>query len=162
MPRINPQIRMFYKFYFCFANLALLIASVAQGAAVKYGNKSAQLAESFAKPMQCIIGSLEQEGYKAREVGCFATRPRNRSAHPTGHACDVDQTARNVTQVNRLGAEVQKSIAQSCQAVSGCIWPNPDCGHFEARSAPYSPAGAGVGGSHYYGEKYASHPVRRR
>ncbi|MGZ3686061.1 MAG: hypothetical protein ACXVCI_19555 [Bdellovibrionota bacterium] len=153
---------MFNKFYFIFAIATLLLPALSQAATVKYGNKAVGIAPNFAQPMQCIVDKLKQQNYNPKSIGCYAQRPKNRSAHPTGHACDVDQTARNVTGVNRIGSSAQTSIAKGCQAVSGCQWGrNPDCGHFEARSAPYSPAGAGVS-MHYYGNNYASHPVKRR
>lgn len=158
---------MQHKFHLIIVAAALLIAPIAEaGGSLKYTNrrgatKSVGISESFSNPMQCVVQKLESKGYHANDIGCFGTRPRNRSAHPTGHACDVDQTARDVTQLNQIGRAAQKEFAQDCGAVSGCIWRNSDCGHFEARSAPYSAAGAGIT-NHYYGEAYASHPVRRR
>lgn len=148
----------------------------AQSAKIVYGrNKSAQLADGFAKPMQCVIQALQSRSYIPRDVGCFGARPHNASAHPTGHACDVDQTGRDIT---RLGGRVrgvnkpggvpwrdQISLAQNCNAVSGCAWPpirgraGPDCGHFEARSKMgYVRAGSRI---YRYGNKYAAHPTRR-
>jgi hypothetical protein len=74
----------------------------------------------------------------------------------------VDQSSRDVTGLNRAFSRKQQiSIAQGCKAVSGCIWRNPDCGHFEQISAPYSKSGARVG-RHFYGEQYASHPGKKR
>jgi len=150
------------------AGVCATAAIAGGGGRVTYGSKSVALAASFQKPMQCVLDSLKKKGYTPRDVGCFGFRPGNASAHPSGHACDVDQTARNVTRLNRsMGpanrGSPQVGLASSCGAVSGCIWRHPDCGHFEAKSAPYSPAGTRPGGGgHYYGERYASHPMKRR
>jgi hypothetical protein len=130
---------------------------------VHYANKSVAIANSFEDHMQCVLDRLKDKQYVPRDVGCFGSRPNNRSAHPTGHACDVDQTARNVTRLNgRVEKSVQIQIAKTCKAVSGCSWTrtkhSPDCGHFEAMGKEgYVAAG---GGHHYSG--YDRHPVRRR
>lgn len=127
--------------------------------------RSLAIAGSFQNPMQCIVNKLEKMGYRARDIGCFGARPHNRSAHPTGHACDVDQSGRNVTTLNRkFSYRQQIDLAKGCEkAVSGCNWRrNPDCGHFEQKSAPYSRSGARVASHHRYGERYASHPTKKR
>jgi hypothetical protein len=129
----------------------LFYSSPVEAAGVSYQGKREAIAPSFARPMQCIIDAIQAAGYRPREVGCFGTRPGNRSAHPSGHACDIDQTSRNVTGLNRsFNRAAQNRIAERCNAVSGCKWRNPDCGHFEQRSAPYSRAGAPVGGRRYH------------
>lgn len=136
-------------------------ARPASGASVQYGSKNVSLAQSFQQPMQCVLDQLKQKQYVPKDVGCFGSRPHNASAHPTGHACDVDQTDRNVTRLNgKVSKDDQIQVAQDCKAVSGCQWPkSPDCGHFEALGKEgYVAAGAG---SHYY-PGYESHPVRRR
>lgn len=141
---------------------ALPVSAHADGK-ISYGNgKSVGISADWGDKMQCVINTLEhKEGkgegfpqYDPKDVGCFAERPKNRSAHPTGHACDVDQTGRNETKLNVISSADQQKLAESCEVVSGCKWRNPDCGHFEMRSAPYSAAGAPVdGGSHVYGGK---------
>jgi hypothetical protein len=129
---------------------------------ITYGRgRHVSAAPRFVSPMQCIVNKIQSMGYQPRDIGCFGYRPHNRSAHPTGHACDVDQTSRNKTRLNAISRNQQISVAQGCKAVSGCRWRNPDCGHFEAMSAPYSPAGARAGG-HHYGEKYAKRPVHKK
>ena len=150
--------------YFLFLAIAELSALPAfgGGSAVTYGRKHVALAPDFQRPMQCVLDQLKQSRYNPKDVGCFGYRPGNASAHPTGHACDVDQTGRNRTSLNKsMSSGNQKQLAIGCHAVSGCKWKHPDCGHFESFSAPYSRAGTPAG-SHYYGPKYASHPLRRR
>lgn len=145
---------------------ALFLLSTAPAFAngtVHYGRRRVALANSFQQPMQCVLDKLSQQGYGPRSVGCFGYRPHNASAHPTGHACDVDQTGRDITRLNHfLSRRGQIQVASSCRAVSGCKWRHPDCGHFEARSAPYSRAGTRPGGRRHYYRGYSHHPVRRR
>jgi|GEM_PF-5005433 len=133
----------------------------AAGSQIVYrGNKRVSLAPSFAGPMQCVAKKIEELGFKPKDIGCFGHRPSNRSAHPSGHACDVDQWGRNLTMLNKkFSSRQQIEIAKGCQAVSGCMWRNPDCGHFEQRSAPYSAAGARVGPHRYAG--YDGRPVSK-
>lgn len=168
MPNVKNK---WFVFYSVLLSLAIM-CSEAQSASIQFGsrNKRVNLAPRFQEPMQCIVQKLQGRGYTPRDIGCFGFRRKNASAHPNGHACDVDQTARDVT---RLGGrrrsrgpvawQDQINIASGCNAVSGCKWRNPDCGHFEARSAPYSRAGTPVGGRSYkYGKKYSSRPVKYR
>ncbi|MGZ3701716.1 MAG: hypothetical protein ACXWSD_07975, partial [Bdellovibrionota bacterium] len=88
------------------------------GATVNYGNRHVALAPDFQPAMQCVLTQLAGKGYTPRDVGCFGFRPGNASAHPTGHACDVDQTGRNLTSLNRpfppRGGE-QQAIAEGCR-----------------------------------------------
>lgn len=152
-----------FKFVTC-AAITFVSAGPAFAGQINYGaqQKKVALAESFQQPMQCVIDKLKQRSgaYIPKDVGCFGTRPNNPSAHPTGHACDVDQTGRDKTALNgSVPRPEQIQIAEGCEAVSGCVWRNPDCGHFEQRSAPYSPSGTGT---HYYGEGYADHHVSPR
>lgn len=134
----------------------------AAGSQITYGKgKRVSSAPSFAGPMQCVASKIEELGYKTREIGCFGHRPKNRSAHPTGHACDVDQWGRDLTGLNKvLSRKKQIEVAKGCKAVSGCIWRSPDCGHFEQMSAPYSQAGARVGSHRYAG--YEGRPTKKR
>ena len=105
------------------------------GNRIRFGaGKSVEAAPAFVKPMQCIVKWLGIYGYKPKNIGCLGARPHNRSAHPTAHACDVDQTSRDVADVNKkVSATQQSALALRCNAVSGCSWGNRDCGHFEAR-----------------------------
>jgi hypothetical protein len=154
----------FHPILFALLILAFLTSAPSQAgaASVTYNGRSVAIGGSFQRPMQCILDTVKARKYHARSVGCFGSRPGNASAHPTGHACDVDQTSRNRTSLNaRFSSSAQIQIARGCSGVSGCQWHrNPDCGHFEQRSAPYSRAGAPVA-NHLYA-RYASHPVTRR
>lgn len=122
---------------------------------VKYSkNKRAAIAISFEQPMQCVIDELKNKGFNPRAVGCFGFRPNNRSKHPSGHACDVDQWGRNLTMLNKyFSVGTQINMANKCNAASGCKWRNKDCGHFESRSAPNLRAGAAIARRDYYGPK---------
>jgi hypothetical protein len=162
----------------CLNLLAAFVAVVSASSAhadgkVNYGEegrkKNVGIADSFKEPMQCILDALQDPSkslnpgnrpFKPSDVGCFGTRAHNASAHPTGHACDVDQSARDVTKLNgTLSSAAQISLADNCKAVSGCVWRNSDCGHFEQMSAPYSPTGTGL---HHYGEEFRDHPLAKR
>jgi hypothetical protein len=77
---------------------------------------------------QCLIAGLEQVGYHIVTLGGYGQRP-NPSAHPTGCALDVNQTARNRT-LRPLPANAT-AIAHKCGLVHGAEWRNPDGGHFE-------------------------------
>ena len=129
------------------------------GDKVRYsGAKQVSTAPAFRAPMQCIVKGLAAAGYRPKEIGCFGSRPNNRSAHPTGHACDVDQTSRDKAAVNSVVSPGRQSaIAQQCQAVSGCSWGDRDCGHFEARGKKgYVDAGTrpgSAGRTHRYSKK---------
>jgi hypothetical protein len=122
-------------------------------------HKPMKLADSFEKAMKCVVKKIQEDHkYFAKDIGCFGTRPHNPSAHPTGHACDIDQTARDKTLLNsRIMRADQINLAKDCEAVSGCQWRNPDCGHYEQKSAPYSPSGTGI--HHYAG--YERHQYSR-
>lgn len=145
----------------------LIGLSSAQAATVQYGNQRVALASSFQSPMQCVLNSLKSRSYTPRRggVGCFGYRPHNRSAHPGGYACDVEQSGRNITTLNRhFSYSQQISMAVGCKAVSGCKWrgrKGPDCGHFEQRSAPYFRSGTPPGGRKYYYKK-AKYKKRRK
>lgn len=130
---------------------------------ITYANgKRVGLNPKFAVPMQCVSDKLFEIGYRPRDIGCFGYRPNNRSAHPTGHACDVDQTGRDRTRLLKtVSRSKQIAVAKDCKAVSGCVWRNPDCGHFEQMSAPYSRSGTRIG-IHYYGETPRKTKKRRR
>lgn len=142
-------------------------ARAAIGAVTVNGQK-VPLAASFQSPMQCILDTVQKYGYQPGRggVGCFGTRPGNRSAHPGGYACDVDQTSRDVTRLNRrFNSKQQVAIAESCKGVSGCKWrgrKGSDCGHFEQRSAPYFRAGTPSGlRSYHYGKRNSNFKRRR-
>lgn len=132
------------------ALLLIPFVSLAKGkATVKWGGKSVSLDSSFQSGMQCILNKLKSnKSYVPKSVGCYGKRP-NASAHPFGQACDTDQTSRDKAAVNKFAsASSQNSIAESCNAVSGCKWRDRDCGHWERRSAQYTKgATAGKKGS---------------
>lgn len=76
----------------------------------------------------CLLGKLEAVGYRIDFMGGYAGRG-NASAHPTGNALDINQTARNVV-TRRLPANVTE-LARDCGLVHGATWSHPDQGHFE-------------------------------
>lgn len=82
-----------------------------------------------AKPrFTCLLNKLEAVGYHVDFMGGYASRG-NSSAHPTGNALDINQTARNVV-TRRLPSNATE-MARDCGLVHGAVWSNPDQGHFE-------------------------------
>lgn len=77
---------------------------------------------------QCLLDKLEGTGYRIDFMGGYASRG-NSSAHPTGNALDINQTARN--RVTRALPYGTTQMAESCGLVHGAVWSNPDGGHFE-------------------------------
>jgi hypothetical protein len=108
------------------------------------------LAPDFQPAMQCVLKKLE--GKQIKDLGCFGTRSGNRSAHPTGHACDLNQESSGKNHHDFGDADTEKGIASDCGAVSGCLF--EDCGHFESPGKTgYVAAGTSVAGAHFYGKQ---------
>lgn len=105
---------------------------VAPGRAVIYSKNrvKAYVAAGAAPKFQCVVDRLEAAGYPIKEMGGFGSRPHNASAHPTGHAIDINQQDRDVTSPP-MSRSLASSIAHACQVKSGGDWANGDLGHFE-------------------------------
>lgn len=170
----------------------LALPSLVEAASVTYTNNrgrrvSVKLSPGFQQGMQCVLDRLASQynyrpGRYKYPVGCFGYRPKNKSKHPGGHACDVDQWGRDLTSLGgrKRGSpkgpvswQNQIALANSCGVASGCEWRNADCGHFEQRSVPNCRAGARVGTScgsggggavkkrYHYGDDYKARPVKK-
>lgn len=71
-------------------------------------------------------------GYSVGRPGCLSLGHMAHSKHHWGGACDLfNQVARNRTALRQPPPAVQIEVATRHGLTSGCIWRNPDCGHFE-------------------------------
>jgi hypothetical protein len=96
----------------------------------------AYVAERATGAFQCVINSLEKEGYPVRFMGGFARSGHIRnSLHYSGLALDINQLGRNVTKPAMPRNEVE--IANGCGLISGAVWHHPDSGHFEIQGVSY-------------------------
>ncbi len=75
---------------------------------------------------QCLVDKLEAAGYKIAFMGGFARRS-NPSAHPTGNAVDINQTAFGRV-IRRFPGNIEE-MCQACGVYSGVHF--GDYGHFE-------------------------------
>jgi hypothetical protein len=82
-----------------------------------------------------FLNELVAKGAPITEAGGFGTRPHNASAHPGGHAVDVNQQRRNV--ISKPLAEWwdknQAAVSEAerrWEMSGGEHWRNPDRGHF--------------------------------
>ena len=96
---------------------------------------------------RCLVDRLEAAGYRIDFMGGFARRS-GPSAHPTGNALDVNQTARGrVTRAFPAGLE---TMVTGCGLYSGAHF--GDLGHFEM---------AGKYGYVNVGRRHARYSARR-
>ena len=94
-------------------------------------NVAAEHADQFGG----FLNELIARGAPITEAGGFGHRPRNASAHPGGHAVDVNQQSRNV--ISKPLAEWwdqnQDAVSEAerrWEMTGGEHWRNPDRGHF--------------------------------
>lgn len=92
---------------------------------------TARVASSHASNFQCLIDSLEAEGYRIQFMGGYrsGTCAPPRYKHPCGLALDINQTDRNVV-TRRLPSNANQ-LARTCGLFHGAIWQYADGGHFE-------------------------------
>jgi hypothetical protein len=86
---------------------------------------------AWARPrFQGFINEVERSGYRVGAPGCLSSGHMRHSKHHWGGACDLFvQVARNRTRL-RLPPN-HMAIALRYGLIDGCVWRNPDCGHFE-------------------------------
>jgi hypothetical protein len=86
---------------------------------------------AWARPrFQGFINEVERSGYRVGAPGCLSSGHMQHSKHHWGGACDLFvQVARNRTRL-RLPPN-HMAIALRYGLIDGCMWRNPDCGHFE-------------------------------
>lgn len=86
-----------------------------------------------------LFRDLVSRGYNIGSPGCLSSGHMWHSKHHWGGACDLfNQVARNRTALRQPSPRVQIEAAERYGLVSGCIWRNPDCGHFEVPSRAYA------------------------
>lgn len=108
----------------------ILLTAPASAATVGVGNARATVADSAARPFQCVLDALTARGYPVRFVGGWRAHGSVRgSLHPRGLAMDVNQTGRGRTVPRMPPDEVE--LARACGVVSGASWRNGDSGHFQ-------------------------------
>jgi len=82
---------------------------------------------------QALIRDLQDAGYKIGAPGCLSSGHMRHSKHHWGGACDFfDQYARDRTRLRQPPPQQQIALARKHGLISGCMWRNRDCGHFEA------------------------------
>lgn len=80
---------------------------------------------------QGLVNAFRSMGYAVGPIGCLSAGHMQHSKHHWGGACDFfGQYARNRTR-HAPPPHVQIETARAHGLVSGCVWRNPDCGHFE-------------------------------
>jgi hypothetical protein len=90
---------------------------------------TAHVADDAASRFQCLIDRLDGSGYPIKFMGGFGPRG-NPSKHPSGHALDVNQFARNVMRPHIPSGAT--AYAEACGLFHGALWSgSPDAGHFE-------------------------------
>lgn len=90
---------------------------------------TAHVADGTTGAFQCLVGRLESQGYPVRFMRGFGRGTVRGSLHPSGHAIDINQTARGRTTPRMPGNEI--ALAASCGVLSGAVWRNNDSGHFQ-------------------------------
>ena len=107
----------------------------------------AYVAASATGAFQCVINSLENQGYPVKFMGGFARGGHIRgSLHYSGLALDINQLGRGVTRPRMPPNEI--AIANSCGLISGAQWANNDSGHFQLGGY------AGNGSRHYASSRH--------
>lgn len=87
---------------------------------------------SAAGQFAALVSDFEAMGYSVGSPGCLSSGHMRNSKHHWGGACDLfNQTARNITALHQPPPHVQIEVATRHGLTSGCVWRNPDCGHFE-------------------------------
>lgn len=80
---------------------------------------------------QGLARDLEAQGYRI-SPGCLSGGHMRHSLHHTGRACDFfGQYARDRTRYKQPPPSTQIALAAKRNLVSGCMWRDRDCGHFE-------------------------------
>jgi hypothetical protein len=81
---------------------------------------------------QALIRDLQDAGYKVGGPGCLSSGHMRHSKHHWGGACDFfGQYARDRTRLHQPPPQLQIALARKHGLISGCMWRNRDCGHFE-------------------------------
>jgi hypothetical protein len=79
---------------------------------------------------QGFIDEVQRLGYRVGSPGCLSVGHMRHSKHHWGGACDLfNQVARNRTRLRLPPNHME--IAERHGLIDGCMWRNPDCGHFE-------------------------------
>jgi hypothetical protein len=79
---------------------------------------------------QGFIDEVQHLGYRVGPPGCLSSGHMRHSKHHWGGACDLFvQVARNRTRLKLPPNHMD--IAKRHGLIDGCMWRNPDCGHFE-------------------------------
>jgi hypothetical protein len=105
------------------------------------------------KQFQGFIDEVQSLGYRIGPPGCLSSGHMRHSKHHWGGACDLFvQVARNRTRLRLPPNHME--IARRHGLIDGCMWRNPDCGHFEV------PVG-GQSVAQYMTSRGYSHRVRR-
>jgi hypothetical protein len=79
---------------------------------------------------QGFIDEVQRLGYRVGAPGCLSSGHMRHSKHHWGGACDLfGQVARNRTRLRLPPNHME--IAKRHGLIDGCMWRNPDCGHFE-------------------------------
>jgi hypothetical protein len=116
--------------------LALVLPNAAQATMVRStSGAKANVAPSSAPKFQCLVTALDRAGYKIKFMGGYGKRP-NHSKHPSGHALDINQTARNRV-IARFPSNIN-ALAADCGLFHGAQWRRADAGHFEVPSSRYA------------------------
>jgi hypothetical protein len=89
---------------------------------------------------QALARDLEAAGYQIHP-GCLSSGHMRFSKHHWGGACDFfGQYARDKTRYRQPPPATQIAMAQRRGLISGCMWHDRDCGHFEVPTQSQSVA----------------------
>lgn len=109
--------------------LAITVLPAEAGTRIGVGGVTTTVAPGAAGPLQCVLDALQTRGYPVRFIRGHGRGSVRGSLHPSGHALDVNQTARGRTTPPMPSDEV--ALARACGAISGASWRNNDSGHFQ-------------------------------
>lgn len=105
-------------------------------ARVCVGSHCGTVAAAWEENFRGLFAEFLALGYDIGHPGCLSAGHMRHSLHHSGRACDLfDQVARNRTALRQPPPTVQIEVARRHGLTAGCIWRNPDCGHFDVSGA---------------------------
>lgn len=95
------------------------------------GGVKVRVAPASRATLQCLIDRIEAAGCRVRFMRGIGRGTVRHSLHPSGHAIDINQLARNRVAICP-SPRLSRVAARSCGAISGGDWHrSPDNGHFQ-------------------------------
>src|SRR5262245_12473081 len=106
------------------------MASPASAATVCSSNKiCVRVAPEARAKLQCVVDHVERAGVRVKSMRGYGRGTVRGSRHPSGHAIDINQTARGRTKPH-VPRQVANAAGRACGVVSGGTWRHDDTGHW--------------------------------